>query len=359
MEEELEIVAASPAAQAEALELSEVLLKNIELGEISLASIFLKAARLARLLNDFEMQTIFRYEVSGYPSNPDGVPPEIFGLATKAGRRTATKDGKTNQVVYKITTQGVGATEEFHRAAKLQLSNAADSAISISSANPNQYVGGLVPKFGNAEERDRLRTMISNRAEFLEGRRAFVYGYVLERHYDLKLSGIARDVFAAIRQRADQLIAERVPGAAQKVVSVLENLQSENPEDWANAVHSCRRLLQDVADAVFPPGPSRKRTQNGKEIEIKLGPDNYINRLVAYAEDNSNSERFKQLVGSHLGLLGDRLDAIFAAAQKGSHASVAREEAERYVIYTYMVVSDLLGLGPAIRAVGPAGNAPV
>jgi hypothetical protein len=169
-------------------------------------------------------------------------------------------------------------------------------------------------------------------------------GYVLERHYELKLSGIARDAFASIRQRADALIGIKVPGAAQKVVSGFENLQSENAEDWANAVHSCRRLLQDVADAVFPPGPARKRTSGGKEVEIKLGPDNYINRLMAYVDDHSSSERFEQLVGSHLGLIGDRLDAIFKAAQKGSHASVTREEAERYAVYTYMVVGDVLGL---------------
>jgi hypothetical protein len=43
--------------------------------------------------------------------------------------------------------------------------------------------------------------------------------------------------------------------------------------------------------------------------------------------------------------LGDRLDAVFKAAQKGSHADiVTREEADRYVVYTYMIVGDLMSL---------------
>jgi len=78
--------------------------------------------------------------------------------------------------------------------------------------------------------------------------------------------------------------------------------------------------------------------------EIKLGPDQYINRLICFVQDNSKSERFEEIVGSHLRFLGDRLDAIFRAAQKGSHSSVSREEANRYVVYTYMVVGDILSL---------------
>jgi len=77
-----------------------------------------------------------------------------------------------------------------------------------------------------------------------------------------------------------------------------------------------------------------------------LGPDNYINRLICFAEDKSDSNRFQDIVGSHLGFLGDRLDAVAEATQKGSHAEVSREEADRYVIYTYLIVGDILSLLP-------------
>ena len=46
-----------------------------------------------------------------------------------------------------------------------------------------------------------------------------------------------------------------------------------------------------------------------------------------------------------MGFLGERLDSVFQAAQKGSHAEiVTRSEADRYVVYTYMVVGDLMSL---------------
>ncbi|URM42799.1 hypothetical protein K6I41_08910 [Acinetobacter sp. AS23] len=78
---------------------------------------------------------------------------------------------------------------------------------------------------------------------------------------------------------------------------------------------------------------------------MKLGVDNYINRIIAYVEENSDSERFEDIVGSNIKYLGERLDAIFKAAQKGSHNIIAtREEADRYVIYTYLIVGDILDL---------------
>ena len=48
-------------------------------------------------------------------------------------------------------------------------------------------------------------------------------------------------------------------------------------------------------------------------------------------------------MGSHL-RFNRRLDSVFLAAQKGSHAVVTKDEADRYVVYTYLVVGDILSL---------------
>ncbi len=57
------------------------------------------------------------------------------------------------------------------------------------------------------------------------------------------------------------------------------------------------------------------------------------------------SKRFEEIVGSQMKYLGERLDAIFKAAQKGSHDIITSgQEADRYVIYTYLIVGDLLSL---------------
>jgi hypothetical protein len=133
---------------------------------------------------------------------------------------------------------------------------------------------------------------------------------------------------------------QHIPSAVQQFDSAHSNLLSENPEDWANAVHSCRRVLENLADAIFP--ATEDREKSGKVI--KLGPKHYKNRLLCYVEDHSSSSSFTGVVGSTLAFLEDRLTALLDAANKGTHAAVTRAEADRYVIYTYLIIGDLLSL---------------
>ena len=189
----------------------------------------------------------------------------------------------------------------------------------------------------------------------LASRRSFVYDYAARKHIEVRFSRLAEDVFARQRSRVDASIGCVVPEAVRKLVAVHDNLDSDNPEDWSNAAHSCRRVLQDLADVVFPPQTSsRTRDVGGQARGIKLGREQYINRLVAYIEDSSESDRFREIVGSHLRYMGDRLDALFSASQKGSHGTVTREEADRCVVYTYLLVGDVLSLrSPLSEASAP------
>lgn len=333
-----------PTKQAlrEALELSEELLRNIELSELPLTNIALKAARLARLLNNFDLQKIFEYEAAGYPTTPDGVSPDVWRLAVAAGRKYQEKDSKTKEYRDMIFLESIAQLEEKLRLADVSMEAARDRDVSIASANPYQMVYAPI---SNILERQGIRQAVAKASNRLASRRTFIYSYVVQKYHELKFSGIADDIFTRIRERVDAKIGTSVPDAVQRLTAVYENLQSDNPEDWSNAVHSCRRILQDLADAIFPPQEDRSVTVNGKQKVIKLGKDNYINRIIAFVEDRTDSKRFKDIVGSHLGYLGDRLDSIFQAAQKGSHdVIVTREEADRYVVYTYLIIGDILSL---------------
>lgn len=330
-------------ALAEALTLSSEILKNIELSEIPLTNITLKGIRLARLLNDFGYQKIMEFEAGGYPSEPDGVPQDIWTLGKFAGRVYRNKDAKTNEVKEYMYRESIGELEESLKTAETALSAAHDPDVSIASANPHQMVSKGI---GNQFERTGIRNLISQNAQRLASRRTFIYQYALRVHHELKFSGIADDIFTRVRQRTDDKIGRLLPISIQKVTAVYDSLSSENPENWSNAVHSCRRILQDLADVLFPPTDEEKLIEvDGKKRPVKLGKEQYINRIIAFVESSSQSKRYEEIIGSHLGFLGDRLDSAFKAAQKGSHDTiVSKEEADRYVIYTYLLIGDILSL---------------
>ena len=337
----MEEIIATTEGLKEALSLSNEILDDIELSTKALSNIALKTSRLARLIGDFDYQNIFFYEASGYPATLDGVSPDIFELAKIAGRVNNVKDG--NGYKEKATLNSLEQLQYELEAAQNSITSSQDPNNSISSSNTKQYVWS--PQ-GNKAERQELRNIISKKSKLISNRRAFIYKYVSSVYYEIKYSDISSDIFSRIRQKVDTSIVEIIPDSVKKFSAIHENLKSNNTEDWSNAVHSCRRILENTADALYPARDDKEI--NGKKI--KLGKSNYINRLVAYVEENSLSKRFQEIVGSHMKYLGNRLDSIFQAAQKGSHDIInSQDEADRYVIYTYLVIGDILRLTQNIK----------
>ena len=340
--ENMAAVPASAQTMAEAEALSAEILEDIELSRVKLSVTVLKAVRLARLLNDFDLQKIFEWESGGYPSGQSGVLRDVWKLGQQAGRTFFYAEKRGEEKTERMFTASIERLERSVDLGPTSIAAAQDPSVSISSANQHQRVS--MPQ-GNARERNSIRRSVQEDSERLSSRRTFIYGYAARKHYELKFSAVADDVFGRVRASVDASIGAIVPDAVRKFSAVYNNLASDNPEDWANAAHSCRRVLQDLADALFPAvSEIRTKVVGGKPIEIKLGPEHYINRLLAYIEDTSSSERYEAIVGSNLSFMGDRLDAMFRAAQKGSHATVTRDEANRCVVYTYLLVGDILTL---------------
>ncbi len=190
----------------------------------------------------------------------------------------------------------------------------------------------------------KAREHISKLFEAIHNYKSDVHSYVSQLYYQLKFSAVPQEIFERTSARVDKMLSEIIPETIKKFLSIYDNLKSTNAEDWANAVHSCRRILKDLSDNLYPPATGISEVDKG-EKKIRIGPENYINRLMIYVEKKSSSDKFRNIVGSHLKFLGDRLDAVYEATCKGSHEEITSiEEAERYIIYTYMLVGDILTL---------------
>lgn len=315
------------AVLREALELCGETLRNIELGDIPLSFTALKASRVARLVGDIDNERLFTYEAVGYPCSPGGdMSPDVFQLALGAGRRTSGFD-RTGQFSNEMVEGGsIEVIAQALKNCEMALERAGTSA----------------------QEAAVYRRSAMRYSQLLASSRGLLHDYLSRKYQKLKFSGMTDDVFSRIRARVDSAIHEEIPETSRKLTSAYENLQSTNDEDWSNATHTCRRILKDLADELFPPTTAtRERELNGRKITVHLGASHYINRLLAFVEDHSKSPHFSAVVGSNLRFLGERLEAVKDSAHKGTHDVIRRQdEADRYFAYTYLLVGDLLLLRP-------------
>lgn len=224
-------------------------------------------------------------------------------------------------------------------AAKEQMKVAFDRDVSVSSANPTQHVFSPI---GNSIERTGLRQIITEKSKKLDQLKTSYYNYVLGVYYEIKFKNITEDIFQKRKIIIDKTLSKYLPETFKKFVSVYDNLKSESNEDWANAVHSCRRVIKDLSDFLYPATDKEIEVVGGKII--KLSDENYIVRLKQFIKEKSCSESFSRVVGSHLDFIGDRIDSIYKSSTKGSHAKVEQKEAESYVMYTYMLIGDVMDL---------------
>jgi len=323
---------------AEILALAQEILKNIELQEFPLSNIALRCARLARINNNQSAMDWFKYELSGYPKDENGfVPSEAFAIAKSANRTyiQTDKDGKSQEFMF---TETIAELEVEVDTAKEQMKMAIDPAVSLSSSNQYQHV---VP-ISNARERKELRIMITKNTKQINQLKIAYYNHVLGVYYESRLINIIEDIFKRRKIVVDKALSVHLPKTLEKFVSVYEKMESENTEDWSTALTSCRRVLKDVADFLYPATDVEIEITKGKVI--KLTDDKYIMRIKQFIKENQGSDSFNRVIGSNLEYIGDRLDSIYAAASKGTHADVSREEAERYVIQTYLLLADVLSL---------------
>lgn len=321
--------------KSEILNLSKDIIDDIELSRMLLSNIVLKAIRLARICGDEDTEKVFKYESSGYPCGQNGYDAETWKLLQIGDRVKLNKEtGKESAY-----STSICENENIIETSKLRLSVCNDPNYSVSSANPNQYIPNVLHT--NGIERQNISKEILNSSNILSTSKTLIYRYAFNIYYELKFSNLTETIWSSFKEKTDKLISDIVPDEIKKLSAIYDNLNDTNPEKWSGALTSCRRMLKSIADILYPP-KEEPILKDGKKI--KLGNEEYINRLMCYVEENSSSETSEKITNSNLAYIGTRLDAINQKVCKGVHYNVNKDEAERCFMYTFLVIGDILSI---------------
>lgn len=150
---------------------------------------------------------------------------------------------------------------------------------------------------------------------------------------------IPQNIFRQFQKKVNETLADSNPQAVSELNISIEGLgKSEDPERIAHVAFACRRLIKSIADNLFPFQNELYTLKNGTKIDV--GEEKFLNRLDAYV-DSINSQNRKFLTRKIM-LLRDLYGEIPESINKGMHLNISNTDAEMLVIYSYIILGDII-----------------
>lgn len=112
---------------------------------------------------------------------------------------------------------------------------------------------------------------------------------------------------------------------------------AETQEEFSHTALSCRRLIEYVADILFPPTEDINSNR-------KLGEAQFKNRLLAFAGKERKSDTNIDVICVSTKLLSEQLDKLYNLQNKGIHKNIIESEARRCLIRTLLIIDDFASL---------------
>lgn len=339
------------------LNLVEEALNAVDDPGASVSALARKAARIARLRNDFENLLWIEMELS--PLLDERSKQEFATesahhlLRTEHERiwKTAWETYLQERKIRQITSSGeltdTGAidgsslAEIEHTLSRLRaeadlLASPFESGALMSSAER-----------ARVKMRGSLHAVIHDRNAVLERVRQRVYDFLSRTEKELYLGHVNARIFQRIQSFVDERLRLLSPDILEQFKVVYRRIEEGDDEALSQALTSCRRILKGVADAVYPAGTSPVVGSDGKTR--MLTDDKFIARLHQYCFEAVGGSAADHLLLLQINEIGSRLDRLNDLSSKGVHASVSLEEAERCIVQTYLVIGDVLRLEEASR----------
>jgi len=317
----------------EARKASESLLDDLENSKSSIDALLMKAKRLARLMRDSDAQLWLDFETRGYPS-------EFSFSELGSCQQYAVSGGRINLQTSGYWIQGLPGLEanvESDEAIINSLKTAKSPTAKVANFTEKRATEALMVA-QNKMQANQKKSYASSKTLYTS-MKAAIHNYATDTYLALELGDVAEDIFESARNTVDTFVRSHCPKSAEKLVAINERMGDGTDESRSAALTSCRRLLMDVADSVFPATDEEWEDRKGQKR--KVGTEQYKNRLLAYLSDLGESRSTYTLLESELEHLASRLDIIYEKTCKGVHIDVTQGEARLSVIHTYLFIGEV------------------
>ena len=270
--------------------------------------------------------------------------------------------------IYVMAVEGLGIKGQDYLDSRLRRDHAYLGAMEINPANRvhrQLYRASLVPRYrylnrdvrlfyrkfeydagGDVKDlglADDLRSLPFRSVEWEDtGARCTIFDPYYSPEHDQRLTELRAYIAEHLARMADEILLRsaavnpRLNETLHAAFKTFDRIQTE--EDCAQVATSCRRFLDALSEALYPP---QDKTPEGRN----LGKAAYRNRLWAYVEEHLKGSGQK-LALAQLDDVGNRIDSLDQLANKGLHARVTKSDIRRLIASMLILAYDLFSMSP-------------
>jgi len=315
--------------KTEALNLLEQALKDLESPKGSVFSAVQKISRAAVLVDNVDIQVWCQIQF-GDQKYVNGIK-KLLAAATKGDY--SSDEAKQQEIDKNIAKlEKLGLKRGLHLASEeLTLKNHAAGGGFLSVGFIEERYSDLArTKKGN--DGTYYKTPLYNHLSYV---RRKAHEFASELYNKLRFSGTISNSFDLLKVVVDDKLLDLNPLLAEQLMITFRSVSAPKAEEWSQALTSCRRILEGLADELYP---ANKVPHKGRV----LGQGQYVNRLWAFMDNAIESDSNRDLAKAHVDFLGSWLEKTNKITNKGVHADVEQIEAVKAVFHTYLVIADLL-----------------
>ena len=176
--------------------------------------------------------------------------------------------------------------------------------------------------------------------EMIERTTHRVFNYLCTVERELSYIGVNADIFERHRRRVESFLSRIAPTVLDQFTAAYRRAREDDAESKTHALTTCRRILEAVADIVYPPRTQKVEDSRGNLKNV--GATNYINRLWMFLDVTMSGNTHSDILLATLLDFGTRIDKVYAMTNKGVHADVTQAEVDTCVMQTYLMAGETL-----------------
>lgn len=328
--------------------LTEQALDNFDNPGMSVAALVRQAQRIAVLRHDYASQIHFVFEQTDLQGNKKRDVPALTkarnSLAGLIGVEEAENEEMRQFMKYERNRSVDNGNLMINSVEQIETQLAQVQRIYDESTVPANLTP--IDTYHFAKDMDKaqakLLPYLSQGKSILAKIRSSIHEYLIETESELDSGKAESSFFDQVQARINESLKKHAPDAVQKFIAAQERAVEGGPEDVTYALTSCRRIIDSLADALYPADDKVIKGSDG--IERIMSKDAYKNRILQFIVETVGKHKDGKVLKATVTEIGSKLDALVSLSSKGVHDDATLAEAHTCIIQTYLFAGSLLAI---------------